>query len=81
MERNGKIFITFRDNGEWIPKKEIAFVREKFYQVDKSRSASTERWIGIWLSIIEKIISLHKGSLSIESDIWKGFCLKMNFVK
>lgn len=80
-ERNGKIFISFRDNGNGVPKKEIAFIREKFYQVDKSRSASNDRGIGIGLSIIEKIISLHKGTLSIESDKGRGFCLKMSFAK
>lgn len=69
MERNGRIFLTFRDNGNGIPKKEIAFVREKFYQVDKSRSATSDRGIGIGLSIIEKIVSLHKGTFSIESDV------------
>ncbi len=42
-ERNGKIYLTFRDNGNGVPRKEIAFIREKFYQVDKSRSASLER--------------------------------------
>lgn len=68
VERNERIFITFRDNGNGVPKKEIAFIREKFYQVDKSRSASRDRGIGIGLSIIEKIVSLHKGTLSIESD-------------
>ncbi len=80
-ERNGKIYLTFRDNGNGVPRKEIAFIREKFYQVDKSRSASLERWIGIGLSVIEKIVSLHKWTLSIESDIGKGFCLKMSFTK
>lgn len=78
-ERNGKIFITFRDDGKGVPKKEIAFIREKFYQVDKSRSASNNHGIGIGLSIIEKIVSLHKGTLLIESDTGKGFCLKMSF--
>ncbi|MDD2892105.1 MAG: HAMP domain-containing sensor histidine kinase [Candidatus Gracilibacteria bacterium] len=80
-ERDGKIFLTFQDNGEGIPRKELAFIREKFYQVDKSRSASKERGIGIGLSVIEKIVSLHKGVLSIESNTGKGFCLKMNFIK
>lgn len=59
-ERNGKIYLTFRDNGDGVPRKEIAFIREKFYQVDKSRSASDDRGIGIGLSIVEKIVSLHK---------------------
>lgn len=80
-ERNGKIFITFRDDGNGVPKKEVAFIREKFYQVDKSRSASNDHGIGIGLSIIEKIISLHKGTLLLESDTGKGFCIKMSFVK
>lgn len=81
MERNGKIHISFRDDGNGVPQKEIAFIREKFYQVDKSRSASSDRGIGIGLSVIEKIVSLHKGTLSIESDVGKGFCLKMSFFK
>jgi len=81
MERNGKITLIFRDDGNGIPKKEIMFVREKFYQVDKSRSSSNDRGIGIGLSIIEKIVSLHKGMLSIESDSGKWFCLKMSFLK
>lgn len=80
-ERNGKIFLTFRDDGNGVPKKEITFIREKFYQVDKSRSASSDRGIGIGLSIIEKIVSLHKGVLSIESDTGKGFCLKISFTR
>lgn len=80
-ERNGRIYLSFRDNGKGVPRKEIAFIREKFYQVDKSRSASSERGIGIGLSIIEKIIALHKGVLSLESDTGKGFCLKMHFPK
>jgi signal transduction histidine kinase len=59
----------------------VAFIREKFYQVDKSRSAWDDRGIGIGLSIIEKIVSLHRGTLTIESDAGKGFCIKMRFAK
>lgn len=80
-ERDSKIYLTFQDNGNGVPKKEITFIREKFYQIEKSRSASSERGIGIGLSIIDKIVSLHKGTLSIESDTGKGFCLKMSFEK
>ena len=80
-EKNGKIILTFCDNGNGVEQKEVIFIREKFYQVDKSRSTSGDKGIGIGLSIIEKIVSLHKGILSIESDIGKGFCLKMNFTQ
>lgn len=45
IERQGKIYITFQDNGNGVAKKEIEFIREKFYQVDKSRTASRDRGI------------------------------------
>jgi len=58
-EKDGQVSWIFQDNGNGVAKKELAFIREKFYQADKSRSASSDRGIGIGLSIIEKIISLH----------------------
>jgi two-component system sensor histidine kinase VicK len=45
IERQGKVYVTFQDNGNGVAKKEIEFIREKFYQVDKSRTASIDRGI------------------------------------
>jgi signal transduction histidine kinase len=39
IEKDEDIHIIFQDNGNGVQKKEVAFIREKFYQVDKSRSA------------------------------------------
>jgi len=57
--------IVFSDNGTWIPKKEIPFLFEKFYQWKKEKSWSIEvRWIWVGLSIVKKIIDAHNWKAS-----------------
>ena len=71
-EKNEKEYtITFLDNGNGIPEKELAFVKEKFYRVDKARTG-TDKSMGIGLSIIDRIARLHRGTLSIEKNSPKG---------
>jgi len=73
-----KKYIDFTDNGEWIKASEIPFLTEKFYQwnIEKTWDASS-RWIGVWLSIISKIILSHSWKYEIKSDKWKGFSFKI----
>lgn len=62
LEKTRKEFILiFSDNGKGIPDKEIAYVKEKFYRVDKARTGDTNGSMGIGLSIIERIARLHRG--------------------
>ncbi len=75
--RDNWAHITFADNGKWIAKEEILFVREKFYQVEKSRTRSADQGLGIGLSIIDKIVAMHNGIYTIESDSLKGFAIKI----
>ncbi len=73
-----KKYIDFSDNGKWINKSEIPFLTEKFYQGDVSKSAHVnERGIGVWLSIVGKIIAAHEWSLKIRSDKKSGFSFKI----
>lgn len=65
--------ITFFDNGKWVNKDELPFIKEKFYKVEKSRNKEKDSWIWIGLSVIEKIVKLHSGELSIDSEPKKGF--------
>lgn len=60
--------IVFEDNGRGVPNIELPFLREKFYQVDKTRTITSESGSGIGLSIIEKIVRLHAGTLEIEGE-------------
>lgn len=60
--------ILFSDNGRWIPEKEINYVKEKFYRVDKARTSRSNWSMGIGLSIIDRITRLHHWSLLIEKN-------------
>ncbi len=65
FERTEKSYIlTFADNGIGIPESEIDYVKEKFYRVDKGRNQN-DKSMGIGLSIIERIVHLHHGSLRV----------------
>jgi len=71
--------IVFTDNWKWIPKKEIPFLFEKFYQWKKEKSWSIEiRWIWVGLSIVKKIIDAHnwKAEIQSDSDMWFTFTVR-----
>lgn len=51
--------IVFSDDGPGVPDSEVPFLREKFYQSEKSRTNEPGRGSGIGLSVVEKIVRLH----------------------
>ena len=70
--------ISFIDNGIWIPKKEVPFLFEKFYQWKKEKTWNIEtRWIWVGLSIVKKIIDSHWWTASVDSDdnTWFSFTI------
>jgi K+-sensing histidine kinase KdpD len=75
-----KKYIDFSDNWEWIKSSEVPFLTEKFYQgnIEKTWDINS-RWIGVWLSIITKIILSHSWKYEIKSDKWKWFSFKIYF--
>ncbi len=73
--------LTFADNGAGVPAREVPFLREKFYQAEKSRTNAPGRGTGIGLSIIEKIVRLHGGTLEIRSDEGVGFEMEIRVPK
>jgi signal transduction histidine kinase len=56
---DGYYILTFGDNGKGIDEKERAYVKEKFYRLDKGRTQK-DGSMGIGLSIIDQIAKLHK---------------------
>lgn len=71
------ITIIFSDNGIGIPEWEINLVKEKFYRVDKSRTRDASMSMGIGLSIIDHIVRIHEGSLSITNENPNGLSIKI----
>ncbi len=80
MEVNGTgIEIRICDNGVLIPKETAEYIFEPFVMGDESRSSRGGSGLG--LSIVQKIISMHGGSITLqqnlEDDYKKAFIIKM----
>lgn len=66
---NNHVILHFSDKGIGIPEGEIKMIFQPFY---RARNAIHIKGHGIGLSLVEKIITLHKGSISVKSEIMKG---------
>ncbi len=64
-----EVKITVRDSGKGIDKSEIDKIFQPFYRIDDDRQISG---FGLGLPLSNRIIKLHKGALTIESEINKG---------
>ncbi|HPT78824.1 MAG TPA: HAMP domain-containing sensor histidine kinase [Candidatus Atribacteria bacterium] len=75
-------FVRIADQGQGIPKEEIAHIWEPFYQVDKSRS-SRKVGTGLGLSIVKKIIDAHSQQIWVNSTPGAGtaFVFSLKAVK
>jgi len=71
-------FISFKDNGKWVNKNELPFIREKFYQAKTEKTWDIEsRWIWVWLNIIEKLAKKLNYKVEIISEQNNWFEIKI----
>lgn len=60
--------IIFQDNGRGVKAEDLPYLKEKFYQADKSKSGDVrDRGLGIGLSIIDKIVRDAGGAVDLIS--------------
>jgi signal transduction histidine kinase len=71
--------ITLVDQGIGIEKEDLPHVFERFYRANKSRSKEQVSGYGLGLSIAKKIVTSHKGTIHVTSEVDKGttFVLKL----
>lgn len=73
---NGKIIVSIDEDadtlsvrvtntGSSISKEEMNNIFIKFYQIDKSRNTKGN---GIGLAVVKRVVELHKGTISVESE-------------
>jgi len=70
--RDGKIEFKITDTGIGIAEEDQAHVFERFYKADKSRTRSDNGGSGLGLSIVQKIVEMHTGSITLESKPGAG---------
>lgn len=66
--------LSFEDQGIGIPEEDLDHIFEPFF---RARNAQTKKGHGIGLSLIANIIKLHKGSISIKSEVGKGTLIEV----
>ena len=63
---NNKTILTVTNTGAGIPQKDLPFIFERFYKVDKSRS-SGKNSTGLGLYIVKTIVNAHGGTVAAAS--------------
>jgi len=68
-EEGAKVIIA--DSGVGISKEDLPYIFDRFYKADKSRNRNAGG-SGLGLSIVRKIVDIHRGQISVESQPEQG---------
>ena len=71
LRRDGQAVASIADTGIGIPAEHLPFIFDRFYRVDKSRTAS-DGGTGLGLSIAMSVAKIHGGGIEVESEPDKG---------
>lgn len=77
--KDKSIEIAVIDEGVGIDKEDLPHIFERFYRASKSRTKNTVSGYGLGLSIAQKIVRAHNGTIAVESATDKGTIFKVVF--
>jgi two-component system OmpR family sensor kinase len=72
--RGAKAVLEVRDTGPGIPLEEQTHIFDRFYRGDRARSRGG---VGLGLALARSIVSLHDGSIVVESTAGTGSCFRI----
>lgn len=70
------ILVEVHDTGVGISDTDLPFIFDRFYKADTARQQN-DSGPGLGLAIAKKIIGLHHGSLTVESQVGSGSCFRV----
>jgi len=71
QEIDNDIVITISDSGVGISDEDLPLIFNDFYS-GKSNDKNIQKGVGIGLAISKRIVEIHNGSISVESEMGKG---------
>jgi len=77
QRRDEQIVLSVSDDGVGISKEDLPRIFERFYRVDKARTADNIRGTGLGLAIVKHIAQLHGGHVEAQSEIEKGTTIRV----
>ncbi|MDI6600405.1 MAG: ATP-binding protein [Thermoanaerobacteraceae bacterium] len=69
FKRDGKAYVSVRDNGAGIKEEDLPYIFERFYKGDKARTDTSS---GLGLSIVKSIIDQHGEAIEVRSKVSEG---------
>ncbi len=74
-----EVEIIISDTGIGIPEKDLPYIFQKFYRV--SRPGTEIPGTGIGLVFVKQMVDIHKGMISVQSEIGNGTTFIVKFLK
>ncbi len=72
-----RILLTVADDGIGIAEEDLPKIFNRFYRADKSRTYSEGSGLGLGLSMVKQIVTLHKGEITAASKVGEGSTFKV----
>jgi len=72
----GKVTVSIADQGIGIAEEDLPHIFDRFYKGDKSRERA-KSGSGLGLSIVSKIVEIHGGQITVQSEREKGTIFKV----
>ena len=79
-EAGTRDMILVRDNGDGIPAQHLERLFERFYRVDRARSRDMGG-TGLGLAIVKHLALLHRGEVTVNSELGKGTTFTIHLPK